>query len=61
MSKTKTLQAIDDITFLTNDELSQIKGGILLTCEEKRSRLTGTRYMVPVIKNDGSLWLSIRM
>lgn len=59
MSKTISLQSIDDITFLTDDELTKVKGGILLTCEEKRSKYA--TYTVWTIKNDGSLWPTIKM
>lgn len=49
---------------LTDAEMNSTKGGILLTCEEKRGvNIFGQEYSYTamVLKNDGRLWLSIRM
>lgn len=43
-------------------EQQNLKGGLLLfTCEEKRSRLTGRSYMVPVVKPTRGLSIKVQM
>ena len=44
-------------------ELSKVKGGLLLTCEEKRGNFFGIpyKYEAMVLKFDGKLGLTVKM
>ena len=52
-----------DILVLSEKEQVQIKGGLLLYCEEKRRNFLGMSYSSTQwkIKNDGKLWVTVRM
>jgi hypothetical protein len=64
MNKNTPLEAVkSELVSLSQTAQSNIKGGLLLYCEEKRSSFFGIPYTSRQWKmaNDGSLLLSIRM
>jgi bacteriocin-like protein len=50
-------------TILSNNELNQINGGLLLYCEEKRRTIGRRTYVTQQWKvaMDGSIWINIKM
>lgn len=63
MKKTKLSDISNQIQTLSQTEQTDVKGGILLCCEEKRRNFLGISYtsMEWRVVNDGSLWISVRM
>ncbi len=60
----KTLNAISNEEIALNEtDAAQIKGGILLTCEEKRRTFMGKTYTTQQwsLKNDGRLLITVKM
>lgn len=59
----KSIQQLKAAQPMTATEMNQTKGGIALTCEEKRGNFLGLQYnyMQWSLKPDGKLWLSIQM
>ena len=63
LTKTSKLTTSFKQSELTPSELKKLKGGILLTCEEKRGNLFGFSYSYDVwrLKSDGKLGLTVDM
>lgn len=64
MKNFKQLQSLsEDIQTLTNDEQKSLKGGLLITCEEKRRSFFGISYTTTTynIKPNGSIWITMQM
>lgn len=64
MKVLKPLKSLsDDIQTLSNDEQTNVKGGLLITCEEKRRSFFGISYTTTTynLKPNGSLWITMQM
>jgi hypothetical protein len=62
MSKNKHFSAKNaDLTPLSKTEQSQVKGGVLLYCEEKRKKVKGGHIIVPTWRTikDGNSFLTV--
>lgn len=61
--KKNNLSEVQNLTALKSNEQQNLKGGTLLTCEEKRRVILGYSFVerTLVVKNDGKLFLSFRM
>lgn len=60
----KVLNAISNEEIALNEtDAAQIKGGLLLTCEEKRRTFMGRTYTTQQwsLKSDGSFLLTVKM
>ena len=63
MKKTMLSNINNEIKPLSKSEQTDIKGGILICCEEKRRNFFGISYTTTQwnVVNDGSIWISIQM
>jgi hypothetical protein len=64
MKVIKQLKSLsEDVQTLSNDEQKNVKGGLLITCEEKRRTFLGISYTTTTynIKPNGSLWITMQM
>lgn len=64
MKVLKPLKSLsEDVQTLSNDEQKNVKGGLLITCEEKRRTFLGIPYTTTVYKMqpNGSLWITMQM
>jgi hypothetical protein len=62
--KSESMQIPVDIQKMPKTEQTQIKGGLLLYCEEKRRPIGGGRYVTVTefkMKDDGKQGLTIQM
>ncbi len=61
--KKNNLSEVQNLTALKSNEQQNLKGGLLLTCEEKKRVILGYTFTERflVTKDDGKLFLSFRM
>lgn len=64
MKVLKPLKSLsEDLQTLSNDEQKNVKGGLLITCEEKRRTFLGMSYTTTTynVQPNGSLWITFKM
>ncbi len=62
MNKNK-LSAVKNLITMESNELQNLKGGLLITCEEKKRAIMGYTFTQTnyTVKNDGKLFITMKM